>query len=99
MDKTGEEVYNHIRGLNPWPVAYTTLAGQVVKVWWGEKVPVTKSAEAGTIVAIEEDGFVVATGNETGVKITELQPSGKYELFAILRGTKPEIGTKLGENA
>ena len=42
-----------------------------------KKVPVTKSAEAGTIVAIEEDGFVVATGNETGVKITELQPSGK----------------------
>ena len=75
--KTGEEVYNHIRGLNPWPVAYTTLAGQVVKVWWGEKVPVTKSAEAGTIIAIEEDGFVVATGNETGVKVTELQPSGK----------------------
>ena len=75
--KTGEEVYNHIRGLNPWPVAYTTLAGQVVKVWWGEKVPVTEPAEAGTIVAIEEDGFVVATSNETGVKITELQPSGK----------------------
>ena len=74
--KTGEEVYNHIRGLNPWPVAYTTLAGQVVKVWWG-KVPITEPAEAGTIVAIEEDGFVVATSNETGVKITELQPSGK----------------------
>ena len=35
--KTGEEVYNHIRGLNPWPVAYTTLAGQVVKVWWEKK--------------------------------------------------------------
>ncbi|MGN4942831.1 methionyl-tRNA formyltransferase [Bacillus cereus group sp. MYBK104-1] len=99
--KTGEEVYNHIRGLNPWPVAYTTLAGQVVKVWWGEKVPVTKSAEAGTIVAIEEDGFVVATGNETGVKITELQPSGKKRMSCsqFLRGTKPEIGTKLGENA
>ncbi len=46
----------------------------------GEKVPVTKSAEAGTIVAIEEDGFVVATGNETGVKITELQPSGKKRM-------------------
>ena len=39
--KTGEEVYNHIRGLNPWPVAYTTLAGQVIKVWWGEKGPIT----------------------------------------------------------
>ncbi len=87
--------------MNPWPVAYTTLAGQVVKVWWGEKVPVTKSAEAGTIVAIEEDGFVVATGNETGVKVTELQPSGKKRMSCsqFLRGTKPEIGTKLGENA
>ncbi|MCM3736162.1 methionyl-tRNA formyltransferase [Bacillus cytotoxicus] len=99
--KTGEEIYNHIRGLNPWPVAYTILAGQVVKVWWGEKVSVTEKAEAGTVVAIEEDGFVVATGNETAIKITELQPSGKKRMDCsqFLRGTKPEIGTMLGEDA
>ncbi|HDX9576951.1 TPA: methionyl-tRNA formyltransferase [Bacillus pseudomycoides] len=99
--KTGEEIYNHIRGLNPWPVAYTTLAGQVVKVWWGEKISVTEKAEAGTVVAIEEDGFVVATGNETAIKITELQPSGKklMDCSQFLRGTKPEIGTMLGEDA
>lgn len=36
--RSGEEIYNHIRGLHPWPVAYTTLDGQVMKVWWGEKV-------------------------------------------------------------
>ena len=66
----------------------------------GRKVPVTKSAEAGTIVAIEEDGFVVATGNETVLKLQNCNLLVKaYELFAILRGTKPEIGTKLGENA
>ncbi len=83
--KTGEEVYNHIRGLNPWPVAYTTLAGQVVKVWWGEKVPTANDAQPGTIVEIQEDGFIVVTGNETGIKITELQPAGKktYEFFTI----------------
>lgn len=46
----------------------------------GEKVPITEPAEAGTIVAIEEDGFVVATSNETGVKITELQPYGKKRM-------------------
>lgn len=99
--KTGEEVYNHIRGLNPWPVAYTTLAGQVVKVWWGEKVLIKEQAEAGTIIAVEEDGFVVKTGNETAIKITELQPSGKKRMNCaqFLRGTKPEIGTKLGEEA
>ncbi len=73
----------------------------MLKYGGGEKVPITEPAEAGTIVAIEEDGFVVATSNETGVKITELQPSGKKRMSCsqFLRGTKPEIGTKLGENA
>lgn len=99
--KTGEEVYNHIRGLNPWPVAYTTLVGQVVKVWWGEKVLVQEQAEAGTIVAVEEDGFVVATGNMTAIKITELQPSGKKRMSGteFLRGAKLEIGMRLGADA
>ncbi|MFL6562549.1 MAG: methionyl-tRNA formyltransferase, partial [Bacillus sp. (in: firmicutes)] len=36
--KTGEEIYNHIRGLNPWPVAFTTLNGQVLKIWRAKKV-------------------------------------------------------------
>lgn len=99
--KTGEEVYNHIRGLNPWPVAYTTLAGQVVKVWWGEKVPTANDAQPGTIVEIQEDGFIVVTGNETGIKITELQPAGKKRMSSsqFLRGAKLEIGMKLGEDA
>lgn len=37
--RTGEELYNQIRGLNPWPVAYTTLNGQNLKVWESKKHP------------------------------------------------------------
>lgn len=73
--RTGEEIYNHIRGLHPWPVAYTTADGQVMKIWWGEKV--SASGKPGTVLSLEEDGFVVATGNETAIKVTELQPAGK----------------------
>ena len=29
--KTGEEIYNHVRGLNPWPVSYTLLEGKVIE--------------------------------------------------------------------
>jgi methionyl-tRNA formyltransferase len=96
--KTGEEIYNHIRGLHPWPVAYTTLNGQVVKVWWGEKVPVPVEHEPGTIVALEEDGFIVATGNKTAIKITDLQPAGKKRMTGaqFLRGTQLETGVKAG---
>ncbi|MGG4169732.1 methionyl-tRNA formyltransferase [Rossellomorea vietnamensis] len=98
--KDGEEIYNHIRGLHPWPVAYTTLDGSVMKVWWGEKVSVTPSSP-GKIIGIEEDGFVVATGNSTGIKITDLQPSGKKRMSAkdYLRGagTHLKAGMMLGE--
>lgn len=97
---TGETIYNHIRGLNPWPVAYTMLNGQVMKIWKGEKVASAKQGEPGTIVEIQGDGFVVATGNDTAIKVTELQPSGKKRMSGeqFLRGTAVQTGVRLGEN-
>lgn len=102
-EKTGEEIYNHIRGLNPWPVAFTTMDGQVLKIWKSERVPVAgvKQQEPGSIVKVESDGFVVSTGNNTAIKIIELQPSGKTKMLSeqFLRGggSKIKIGSRLGE--
>lgn len=96
--KTGEEIYNHIRGLCPWPVAFTTLDGQVMKVWWGEKVKTKEKAEPGTVIGFEKDGFIVATSNETAIKVTELQPAGKKKMKGedYLRGQALQIGSILG---
>lgn len=96
---TGEEIYNQIRGLNPWPVAYTELDGVVIKVWWGEKQHSEMNVEPGTIISLEDDGIVVQTGNQTAIKITELQPSGKKKMSGeqFLRGSNNQIlGKKLG---
>lgn len=99
--KTGEDIYNHIRGLNPWPVAYTTLNGNVIKIWESKKVSLSEKHQAGSIVEKEKDGIVVATGNLTGIKITELQPSGKKKMsgeqFLNGTGSTLPIGTILGE--
>lgn len=99
--KSGEEIYNHIRGLNPWPVAYTTLDGNVIKVWESEKIPLTEQKAPGMIVQRMKDGFIVATGNTTGIKIKELQPSGKKKMTAAQflngAGSQLSIGTILGE--
>ena len=99
--KSGEEIYNHIRGLNPWPVAFTSMDGQVLKIWRAEKVTDLMKQEPGTILKIESDGFTVSTGNETAIKIIELQPSGKTKMMSeqFLRGagSKISIGSKLGE--
>lgn len=98
--KSGEEIYNHIRGMHPWPVAYTTLDGAVMKIWWGEKVS-RHSSKPGEILEVQKDGFVVSTGNETAIKITDLQPSGKKRMSAVdyLRGAGAHLeeGIKLGE--
>lgn len=98
--RTGEEIYNHVRALNPWPVSYTLLEGKVLKLWQTKKVIGFKQAEPGTIIDVQEDGFVVATGNETSILIIELQPSGKKKMPAkdYLRGAGSfiKVGMKLG---
>jgi methionyl-tRNA formyltransferase len=99
--KTGWEIYNHIRGLNPWPVAFTTLDGQTVKIWRSEKVPGMSSEVPGAIVKVEPKGIIVSTGDDTAIRITELQPSGKTKMtseqFYRGSGSKISIGSKLGE--
>lgn len=99
-NKDGETIYNQIRGLNPWPVAYTTLQGKVMKVWRAEKVNSQVTAEPGEMIEKLEDGFVVKTGNDIAIKITEMQPAGKKKMssFDFLRGAGAQlpIGEKLG---
>jgi methionyl-tRNA formyltransferase len=98
--KTGEEIYNHIRGMNPWPVAYTSLSDSVMKLWWATKVKSMKKDNPGEIIAIEEDGFVISTGNDTAIKVLELQPSGKKKMTAgqFLRGAGSylKVGDRIG---
>lgn len=99
--KSGEDIYNHVRGLNPWPVAYTTLDGSILKIWQAKKLKDGNLAVPGTIIDVQNDGFIVSTGNETAILVTELQPSGKKKMPAkdYLRGAGSFIkaGMKLGE--
>ncbi|MFB7637271.1 methionyl-tRNA formyltransferase [Peribacillus butanolivorans] len=99
--KTGEDIYNHVRGLNPWPVAYTLLNESILKIWQANKLEHNNQAVPGTIIDVRNDGFVVSTGNETAILVTELQPSGKKKMPAkdYLRGAGSFIkaGMKLGE--
>jgi methionyl-tRNA formyltransferase len=99
--KSGQDIYNHIRGLHPWPVAYSTYKGKTMKLWWAQKVESKKHDQPGTIIEKREDGFVVATGDETAILITDLQPAGKKRMsgdqFLRGAGATMELGEKLGE--
>src|SRR5690625_325900 len=97
-NKSNEQVYNQIRGLHPWPVAYTNFAGKRLKIWWGEPLSTTyPGKKPGEIVTFDENTFVVICGNDKGIRITEVQPSGKKRMLVsdYLRGNPEEM--KVGD--
>ncbi|RLL45270.1 methionyl-tRNA formyltransferase [Oceanobacillus piezotolerans] len=100
-NKSNTEIYNHIRGLHPWPVAFTTYKGKVMKLWWGEPVDTSYEGLPGEIVQVQEDSFIVVCGNQQGIKLTEIQPAGKTRMSVkdYLRGSmdRIKIGVILGE--
>ncbi len=85
-----------IRGLNPWPSAYTDWDGKVMKIWEASVVDANCEKEPGTIVKVEKAGFYVQTG-EGQLKVLALQIPGKKKMdaAAFLRGYQIEEGTVL----
>ena len=91
--KTAQQVHNHIRGLEPWPVASTVINDKVVKLY-GSRLGNCSGAKAGEIVRCDKE-FEVCCGDGNTVIITSLQAQGKNKLTAadFLRGFKVEKGT------
>lgn len=95
--KTASEIDNMVRGLNPWPVALTTLSGAPLKIY--EVLPCDGKGRAGEVLhSSPKAGLVVACG-EGAVRILSLQPSGKKRMDAevFLLGRAIVEGTILGE--
>lgn len=98
------EIKNHVRGMTPWPGAFTTLEGENIKVFSVDlcnENSKRKEGKAGSVIGIEVDGdiggIVVAAGDGC-VIIRELQAPGRRRMGAteFLRGKGIEVGTVLG---
>ena len=91
-----EKIERLIRGLNPWPSAYTSLNGKTVKIWAAEVVPGNGTGAPGRAV-VSRDSLLVETGKDL-LSIKELQLEGKKRMdtAAFLRGFQVEDGMVLG---
>lgn len=93
--KSAHEIDCLIRGLNPWPIALTTLSGERLKVFAAEKA--AGNGEPGTVLEADpKKGLTVACG-EGALKLIEIQLVGGKRMKAtdFLRGHAIEVGTKL----
>jgi methionyl-tRNA formyltransferase len=96
--KDAVQIERQIRGLNPWPSAYSSLNGKGLKIWRAEVVDGDGSPAAGTVVSSGTDGLDVQTGSGI-LRIKELQLEGRKRMAAgdFLRGRDIPAGTVLGE--
>ncbi len=93
FSKTAQQVHDHIRGLEPWPVATTVINDKIVKLY-GSRLGGFSGGVAGEVVMAEKE-LHICCGDGNTVIITQLQTQGKNKLSAadFLRGFKIEKGT------
>lgn len=88
-----------VRGLNPWPSAYTCCQGKTVKIWRSDAVETAAgdTQQPGTIVSVGKDFFDVACG-AGNLRIYELQLEGKKRMDtkSFLLGNPWKAGMRLG---
>lgn len=94
-EKPAKEIEQLIRGLNPWPSAYTKLQGKTLKIWKAEVLEQDSKEAPGQIAEVTKDSIAVQTGQGL-LKVLELQLEGKKRMdtASFLRG----YTLKEGEN-
>jgi methionyl-tRNA formyltransferase len=102
------EIEHRVRGLQPWPNAFTTHHGRRLIVWraeargreagLGDAAPAGEVTTAGTLVVARGDDLIVACGGETTLKLLEVQPEGKQRMRArdFINGSRLHAGERLG---
>ena len=93
--KTAEEIHNLVRGLNPWPMAYTFSDGKSIKIHEAKAIEGFSGTE-GTL--LDEKRFIVGTKNGA-VEFITVQPEGKNKMSGadFIRGRRLEKGAKFGK--
>ncbi len=93
--RSAQEIHNHVRGLDPWPGAYTTINGELLKL--AETRPQsTEGDKPGSVIKADKDGVCVACGSGS-LRIQQLQLAGRKRLAAadFLRGCPLEAGAMM----
>ena len=96
FQRTAVEIWNRLRGFQPWPGAYTRFRGKQLQIHAAKPLPSLSTSTPGELVA-ENDSFIVGCGNKSALEVTELQLEGKKRMSArdFLHGYRLTPGERL----
>ncbi|EPY2308841.1 MULTISPECIES: methionyl-tRNA formyltransferase [Clostridium] len=97
-NKTSKEINLLIRGLNPWPVAYTQYKNEIMKIYSSSILKESSNKNPGTILNVSKEDIKVVTGDGV-LSITTVQFPGKkpMKVEEYIKGHTIEEGLVLGE--
>lgn len=96
--RTADEIYNRLRGFQPWPGAFTSFRGRKLRVCRATPAESTAGKTPGEI-SIREGRLFAACGHSTTLELIEVQVEGKRRMTAadFINGYHPAAGEKLGQ--
>jgi methionyl-tRNA formyltransferase len=95
FSRSAQEIYNRLRGFQPWPGAFTTFRGK------GLNVTAAKPSDAQLPQAqllVNDDRVFVGCGGSSALQLLEVQPEGKKRISAhdFIHGYRPHLGERIG---
>lgn len=93
--RTAIEIFNRLRGFQPWPGAFTTFRGKTLNIWHARTVE--RSAAPGELL-VDAESMIAGCADNTAIEFLEVQPEGKKRMpaKAFIQGHRPQSGEKLG---
>ena len=93
------KIYNRIRGLQPWPGAFTSFRGKSCQIWGKPLKPLAVGGMPGIMLPTKEDGLLVICGGVSVLRVDEVQLEGRKRVTAqeFLNGARVEPGERFGE--
>jgi methionyl-tRNA formyltransferase len=94
---SAESIRNRIRGLDPWPGAFTFWRGKRLRLWEAEAKDAGSAGKPGDVLSVDDEGVTVRAGGGTlRLKSVQLEGGRRMRVEEFLRGHKMTPGEKLG---
>jgi methionyl-tRNA formyltransferase len=96
--RSAEDLFNRLRGFQPWPGAFTIFKGKALQVHRAQPSQHAVKLTPGE-VAVEGTRLFVGCGTGTSLELIEIQPEGKRRMTAqeFINGYRPQSGDHLGQ--
>jgi methionyl-tRNA formyltransferase len=92
------KIHHRIRGLQPWPGAFTTFRGKNCQIWGKPLGPMASGGAPGIILATQEGGLLVICGGATALRVEQVQLEGRARVTdrEFMNGARVKPGERFG---